>query len=310
MIGEEIYDEFDAEGAQQLQAYAPTPSAARPKKAGDLKSILKRNGSAPDLTSASAPTATERVVPVALPPVSKSGSSTPSYRPLPLPALKNLSFFTTRSRSAPPIQRPKADKKASETSAGGHTPDGADAPPALPPSDTLPKLTSPLAAGARISEEEIDPATGLSRRSATWTPAVRVESDTMEAVPSSSTDPASFVTAQTPMDAVSPMSLPISVVPASVAQSRTTSPAPGLEAFIKGSKRRQSFVAGAGAGGMMKERSSSIGQKGTRFKSSPLTGGERGGVVVAEQVMRNLRSDHLPSSSERTPEDGVVMPDE
>jgi metal transporter CNNM len=310
LIGEEIYDEFDAEGAQQLQAYTPAPRAATTavssSKAGDLKSILKRNGSAPDLTSAPVSASGPSVSVVhAAAPVSKSGSSTPSLRPL--PALKNLSFFGARSRSAPPVPRPKVEKKATE-SPGSRTPEAASTPPIPSLLVNSTKLTAPIPLHTRISEEHVDPTTGLVHRSAPATPGIRIDSDPMETAPSSSTDPSSFVTAQTPVEASEYSApaiaapVPVPALPPSIAHSRAASPAPSIEAFIMGGKRRPSIAAGVGSGSALKERSVSIGQKGTRFKSSPLTG-ERGGVVIAEQVMKDLRGDRQSSNPDRVTAD-------
>ncbi|KAI0067517.1 DUF21-domain-containing protein [Artomyces pyxidatus] len=98
LIGEEIYDEFDTEGARhgEVSSYVP------PQYSAVIKPALKRKGSAPQLTHPADPP-TPIVVAKA-----PSASGTPVLRPIAIPALKGLSFLTGRSRSAPPIPREAA----------------------------------------------------------------------------------------------------------------------------------------------------------------------------------------------------------
>ncbi|KAI9510981.1 hypothetical protein F5148DRAFT_1281343 [Russula earlei] len=102
LIGEEIYDEFDTEGARQGEVTSYVP----PHCNSDLQVApsLKRKGSAPELSTRLDPSGS---VHLRVPPAqrSASGSGTPVLRPLTIPALKGLSFLTGRSRSTPPIPR-------------------------------------------------------------------------------------------------------------------------------------------------------------------------------------------------------------
>jgi metal transporter CNNM len=100
LIGEEIYDEFDTEGARhgEVTSYIP-PQSILPSSDAP---ILKRKGSAPQLSS---PEPSRAVVLPSVQPTQRrltSGTGTPVLRPI---ALKGLSFLTGRSRSEPPIPR-------------------------------------------------------------------------------------------------------------------------------------------------------------------------------------------------------------
>jgi metal transporter CNNM len=99
--------------------------------------------------------------------------------------------------------------------------------------------------------------------------------------------------------------------------SRSVSPAPSLEAILLDRKRR--IVASGSQSSTVPVSSQSFGQnfemwvpspriaspsiKGARFKSSPLGGGERSGVVVAEKVKENLRSQNDSQQEVRIPDD-------
>lgn len=114
VIGEEIYDEFDTEGARhgEVSSYIP-PQSISP---GILPS-LKRKGSAPQLSTRPE---TLRPVPPPTQPTQRSSSisGTPVLRPIAIPAFKGLSFLTGRSRSAPPIPR---DDNSGPTPSVQHT---------------------------------------------------------------------------------------------------------------------------------------------------------------------------------------------
>ncbi|KAH9987909.1 hypothetical protein BJV74DRAFT_963704 [Russula compacta] len=104
LIGEEIYDEFDTEGARhgEVTSYVPPQSSTDVH----IAPSLKRKGSAPQLSTSSD---ISSVVPLHLPvqPTyrSASGSASPVLRPIAIPAFKGLSFLTGRSRSSPPVPR-------------------------------------------------------------------------------------------------------------------------------------------------------------------------------------------------------------
>ena len=103
LIGEEIYDEFDTEGARQgeVTSYVPPQSNST-----DLHLVpsLMRKGSAPELSTL--PDISSVVHSPAQPSRrSASTSATPVLRPMAIPGLKGLSFLTGRSRSTPPTPR-------------------------------------------------------------------------------------------------------------------------------------------------------------------------------------------------------------
>jgi len=118
-------------------------------------------------------------------------------------------------------------------------------------------------------------------------------------------------------DFVLPDVPPASAVPGSVVGSRSASPAPSLEAILLDRKRR---LAAAGAQSSQStipisspiptteirpsnSRMTTPSMKGTRFKSSPLGGFDRHGVVVAEQVKAGVRSQDVSQEDVRIPDD-------
>jgi metal transporter CNNM len=149
LIGEEIYDEFDREGAHhgEVTSYVP-PQSISPDSDGSP--ILRRKGSAPELSSPEISRAAE--LPSAQPTQrSASGSGTPVLRPIAIPALKGLSFLTGRSRSEPPVPRdgkpsrltvPEAAYERRKPSASANTHHSIDEKPvqlaSSPPVDILP----------------------------------------------------------------------------------------------------------------------------------------------------------------------------
>jgi metal transporter CNNM len=110
---------------------------------------------------------------------------------------------------------------------------------------------------------------------------------------------------------------PASAVPGSVAASRSVSPAPSLEAILLDRKRRLAAAGGhsppptvpIAPQGLTPEirppnpRVTTSSVKGTRFKSSPLGGFDRHGVVVAEKVKENIRCQNTSQEDVRIPDD-------
>ncbi|KAJ6541667.1 hypothetical protein B0H19DRAFT_1174110 [Mycena capillaripes] len=253
LIGEEIYDEFDPQGAHGDPYIAPSSTSG---------TTLNPPPKAP----------------------------TPVLKPL---SLKGLNFL--RSRSAPPTPRepnanatlPAVGDRATESPAVlDHTPAAADG--ASP--DTVPIVV--------IERNTPSPTPSL-------TPTVPDEQpDVKKPVPISA-NPIGLA-----------VSLPHVGAGAGIGNvSRSVSPAPSLEAILLERKRRLgaattappgavsspamstasvnlSVPAGAAGGpagvGAARSVPASVGVKGTRFKSSPLGGGERMGVVVAEQVKEQM----------------------
>ncbi|KAJ7511808.1 hypothetical protein B0H11DRAFT_1844761 [Mycena galericulata] len=214
LIGEEIYDEFDPQGAHG-DPYVP-----------------------PEVVPV---TVVPEVVPAA--PSGTPKAPTPVLKPL---SLKGLNFL--RSRSAPPTPREQ-----------------------------------PLAGAA---------AAAADARAAQAIPTVVVERNTPSPTPSLTPtvpdEPAPEVKKPVPV-AANPAGLTASLPHVGVGHaSRSVSPAPSLEAILLDRKRRLGAAATAPSGtlGASATSSPAVNAAGTRFKSSPLGGGERTGVVVAEQVKK------------------------
>ncbi|KAK7063624.1 CNNM transmembrane domain-containing protein [Favolaschia claudopus] len=265
LIGEEIYDEFDSEGAHG-DPYVP-PVEAVSSSTADAQPV----------------SAVEPQVPVIKTP-------TPILKPL---SLKGLNFL--RSRSAPPTPREPnakdvlpvaANAEGAATVAAGQADDTTNAGP----------ITIPV-------------------------PTVIIERDTPSPTPSlTPTVPDEPHTAAI-MDVKKPSPMYATASPNPVAMaaslgnvSRSASPAPSLEAILLDRKRRLGAAATAPStvgspamstasvnapmvvvsGGTPSGSAVSVPRiaipvvKGTRFKSSPLGGGERIGVVVAEQVKEQM----------------------
>ncbi|OJT05869.1 DUF21 domain-containing protein [Trametes pubescens] len=257
LIGEEIYDEFDPQGHPDLHAYAQ----AEVKGA----SLMKRTGSAPQLADLGYTTAASAVgIPVPPPP-----PPPPIVKPIAIPALLGLNFrglSFPRSRSAPPTPRDavstEKEKVLQET-----------APPSVPEGIVVtPPIVTPL-------NEKPQPATVLDDPVKPTTPQVVIPADSALAA-------ANIGRSRSIHNSTHPSSIPVIPVPPTLnlaygPPSRSASPAPSLEQAILVERKRR---AASGSG-----NASAI--KGGWFKSSPLNGGERAGVVVAERVKRNLHPD-------------------
>ncbi|KAJ7508438.1 hypothetical protein B0H11DRAFT_2152963 [Mycena galericulata] len=264
LIGEEIYDEFDPQGAHG-DPYVP-----------------------PEVVPV---TVVPEVVPAA--PSGTPKTPTPVLKPL---SLKGLNFL--RSRSAPPTPREQPLAGAA-AAAAGHA---AESPAVLGSSPPVVDATN-----INSAEHVAD------ARAAQIIPTVVVERNTPSPTPSLTPtvpdEPAPEVKKPVPV-AANPAGLAASLPHVGVGHaSRSVSPAPSLEAILLDRKRRLGAAATAPSGTLGASATSSpavnaavpaagVGAlsgvvraapttvKGTRFKSSPLGGGERTGVVVAEQVKK------------------------
>ncbi|KAJ7641320.1 hypothetical protein FB45DRAFT_899933 [Roridomyces roridus] len=246
LIGEEIYDEFDPQGAHGDPYVPPETEDAIP---------------------------VPEELPVAAPvPIVKTPA--PSLKPL---SLKGLNFL--RSRSAPPTPRepnmnlpPVASESPAVLGASPLAIDGNNNPPVEIPTVIVERNTpSPTPSLTPTVPDE----------SSSPQPAVKKPGQTLAA-------PIALA-ATLPHVAMGP-------------GSRSVSPAPSLEAILFERKRRLGAAATAPAGmlGAPTSATSVVSEgpssrpsipstsKGTRFKSSPLGGGERTGVVVAEQVKEQI----------------------
>jgi metal transporter CNNM len=252
LIGEEIYDEFDTEGARhgEVTSYIP-PQSITP----GLLPSLKRKGSAPQLSTR---LDTLRPAPPAQPTQrSSSVSGTPVLRPIAIPAFKGLSFLTGRSRSAPPVPR---------DANGVRTPSAQPTPAIVPETNADEKLKS-------------EPSVSVDTYSISGekTPEIAI-------VPPPVDVPATPAPAYLPLYAASTATTPPVVPPIDGARqgaglstaSRSTSPGPSLsEALLRARRPASAHISGSSHA------------KGTRFKSNPL--GVAGHVPrLGEQVVCDL----------------------
>ncbi|KAI0665573.1 hypothetical protein C8Q78DRAFT_986223 [Trametes maxima] len=262
LIGEEIYDEFDPQGHPDLHAYAQEAKGA---------SMMKRIGSAPQLVASDSSDATAIVpdVPKAPPPVVK---------PVALPALRGLNFKGLgfqRSRSAPPTPHDAVSAEKDKI-------DVNNAPPPVPEGVVAPQV--PIVAldipHAAVEEKPtqivLDEPIPAPVKPA---PVPVIPADSMLAA-------TNMARARSMQSGVGNPGIAVIPVPPTLAHgfgppSRSASPAPSLEQAIMVERKRR---AASGSGNQ-----SAI--KGGWFKSSPLNGGERAGVVVAERVKRDLHTD-------------------
>jgi metal transporter CNNM len=260
LIGEEIYDEFDQEGAGgTISSYVPTEHHPFSKLHGE---------SLPDLPSTVAqPTETAKHIP--------TGSV---LRPL---SIKGFGFL--RSRSEPPTPREKEQ---------------------VPIVQPVPKL-SPI--GDNINEQATPETViqTLEAMAATDEPQVAFQpaKTTSEDAP-----PAHSPKKRTLSNVGTASSVPHSSI--SAPGTRASSPAPSLEAILLDRKRRLAAAKEAGISTPVLPLASDVrspamlriptgSSKVGKFKSSPLTGGERS-RVAAEQVRQDMMS---PAYEGRIPDE-------
>ncbi|KAG2073780.1 hypothetical protein BDR04DRAFT_1141059 [Suillus decipiens] len=264
LIGEEIYDEFDQHGAGgTISSYVPT----------EHPPLLELNGETlPDLHS----TATQPIEAV------KPASTGPVLRPL---SLKSFGFL--RSRSEPPTPRETAEvstvQSVSETSA--ICPINDSIKEQVTPETVIPVVQT-LEALAAMDEPE-----DMLQPTKTTSDASTLPEDSLSARKST----------------LKKRSVSIAGIAASVPGSvsapgtRSSSPAPSLEAILFERKRRLTAAKELGMSAPpvpllsdvcppSLQRVPTVSIKAGKFKSSPLTGGERSRIVVAEQVMQNTMS--------------------
>ncbi|OJA21129.1 hypothetical protein AZE42_04359 [Rhizopogon vesiculosus] len=249
LIGEEIYDEFDQEGAGGIiSSYVPVEH-------GPLS--MPHGESLPDLPSTVTP----------LTEAPKHTHTSPGLRPL---SIKGFGFL--RSRSEPPTPRKKEQN------------------PIVQP---VPKTSALSPIGDNINEQGT-PVTVLQTLEA-----MAATDDTMQPPKTTSFEGA--------LPALNPglrkKTLSSTGIASSISLSapgtRPTSPAPSLEAILFDRKRRLTAAKESGIStppvplpndvrspAML--RVPTVSTKVGKFKSSPLTGGERSRVVVAEQVRQDM----------------------
>lgn len=265
LIGEEIYDEFDFEAANgTISSFVPSEHA---------------NTNGTETSPRVAPQIND------VPATTSSG-----LRPL---NTRGLSFL--RSTSAPPSPRNRS-----------RSPSVFSAPSQAPQPNTTvpPSTTTPTAPATVPGSPEMTITITLDE------PKAKGEMPNESGVVSASGNPSDpGIPRSTPMKKrpVSSSGSPL-VTSMSPAVSRSTSPVPSLEAILLDRKRRlAAAAAGKDTAGPMTApsipgtnenydarvpalRAPSTSTKGTsKFKSSPLGGGEQTGVVVAEKVKQDIK---------------------
>ncbi|KIJ19436.1 hypothetical protein PAXINDRAFT_96797 [Paxillus involutus ATCC 200175] len=272
LIGEEIYDEFDSEGANgTISSYVLSEPTA--KKFPD--------------SEVSSPPLDDIIATLALSP-SRSAATSPVPRPV---TTRELSFL--RSKSAPPSPR-DLSRAPSLASRSRQEPQ-----PNTPAESNITIVIQTLEAIASTSSDEREGAEETLKDTAT-TPHPASEGAARPTTPRS---------APLKKRALSSAGL-ASTLPSSVSSpaTRSASPAPSLEAILLDRKRRLAAAAAAGKdtnslvlpsipsttesrdtkGSALRVVTPIV--KGTsKFKSSPLGGGERTGIVVAEQVKQEMK---------------------
>lgn len=274
LIGEEIYDEFDPQGHPDLKSFAQNES--KPPHP-----ILERKGSALELVGGITRTASTKESP------RRFSANAPNKAALSALKLNFKGLGFTRSRSAPPSpteEKPEVflgkgskDKDISVTVQESAVDDEKYDyfPRELHPdheqaemdfADVAPVHTSTDEAPQIVAPQPLSPAANVS----------------------------SSIHAPTPVAASALPSNHRIVNPALILPyARNPSPSPSLEQAILVERKRRA------AAGM----SSAVVPKGTRFKSSPLTG-DRGGGVVAERVKRTTVTSALTDEQLYVSDDG------
>ncbi|KAG2155185.1 uncharacterized protein EDB93DRAFT_1222403 [Suillus bovinus] len=268
LIGEEIYDEFDQDGAGgTISSYVPT----------EHPPVLELYGkSLPDLHS----TAAQPIEAV------KSALNGPVLRPL---SMKSFGFF--RSRSEPPTPRETDEVSAVQ--------------PVLKTS-----VLSPINDGVK---EHLTPETVISDTQTSEALATTDEwQDMLQPANTTNNASTSFKDALlTPDFTLKKRSVSSAGIAASAPGTRSSSPAPSLEAILLERKRRLTLAKESGMSTpsvplpsdvrfSALPRVPTVGIKAGKFKSSPLAGEERG-RIVAEQVMQDTTS---AADVERTLDEG------
>ncbi|TFK35823.1 hypothetical protein BDQ12DRAFT_687625 [Crucibulum laeve] len=298
LIGEEIYDEFDPQGAH-----------------GDPYELPPIQNQ--DISAAASPT---NVVSDIIQPGSNSGllKSPASAASIVIPAsLKGFGFL--RSRSAPPVPQDAEDDLSARDQ------DIATAPEALlAPNYSLVNSTTPTHAHVHIVMPK--PVRGSGYRPPP--PIIEHHSSSGDST-AVSTEPIDTPNTEAPKVKPNTSSTMLATAPIPVVQlippsSRSASPAPSLEAILLDRKRR---LVGTATGGNVlpasvgtplasttslvtatpREGPNAVSNpiinaipravgtsKGTRFKSSPLCGVDRSGTVVAEKIKegQSMMNDH------------------
>ncbi|KAI0688488.1 hypothetical protein C8T65DRAFT_721507 [Cerioporus squamosus] len=199
--------------------------------------------------------------------IPKPPAAPSAVRPIALPALRSLSLRVPgfqRSRSAPPTPRdppsaPEKEKGASNgTSHPSAVPEGVVAPVSIPVSSNVPQPSAHVGSDEKPAQSIIA-ATSIGRARSSQG------------------------------HGAAPGGVPVIPVPPTLnlgfgPPSRSASPAPSLEQAILVERKRRAASASGNQTAL----------KGGWFKSSPLNGGERHGVIVAERLKRDKQTPDAP----------------
>ena len=320
LIGEEIYDEFDQEGAYGDRVPYESHSDTRECDDGDLEDPYHLS----PITNHRAQSDT----------ISWNDEAKPPATVLPT-SLKGFEFF--RTRSAPPVPREIGiDKYVGDDKVTGRDEKDGTFRGGVPTAIQMPK---PIKGTGRYPPSIIlEQHSTISSYDSAVPTAISVEAKGLTMSPSANQNlPSSVVTAPAParLAPSAPPSRPQTVLP-----TQTMSALPPLEAILLERKRRASNTnassssspvpigphinptsissrptPSAGSFGSIHSvpgntvapsRAVHSSGKGTRFKSSPLGGGDRAGVVVAEQVKAAKKSEDVQSPHEEQREDRKV----
>jgi metal transporter CNNM len=306
LIGEEIYDEFDQEGAYGDRVPYESTTDTRDGDVGDpedpyhLLSITN-----------------QRVLSDS---ISWNDQTKSPVTELPT-SLKGLEFF--RTRSAPPVPREMGTEKYVRddkvTGRGRDKMDDEQDSTARGRDPTAIQMPKPIKGTGRYPPSVIlEQHSTISSYDSTGPTIISVEAKGLTVPPSTHQDPPSLVvTAPAPTRLAPPAP---SSRPQTALSTQTMSTLPTLEAILLERKRRASYATNSSSPvpsgphinpPLISTRPASLGLihsvpgnpvaplrvhssgKGARFKSSPLGGGDRAGVVVTEQLKAARKSEDV-----------------
>ena len=317
LIGEEIYDEFDQEGAYGDRVPYESTTDTRDGDDGDSHHLSS-------ITNQQAQSDTKNW----------NDQAKSSVTVLPT-SLKGLEFF--RTRSAPPIPRETgADKNVGDDKVTsrkrdkmddekGSTSQGRDS--------TVIQMPRPIKGTGRYPPSVIlEQHSTISSYDSAYNPTVTsLEAKGLTVPPSTHQSPPSLVVTAPAPTRLAP-SAPSSRPPVTLPTTQTMSTLPTLEAILLERKRRASNAntsnssspvpsgphinptlipaRPAPSAGSLSVPGSPVSPsrvhssgKGTRFKSSPLVGGDRAGLVVAEQVKAAKKSEDVQTPDQELKEE-------
>ena len=295
LIGEEIYDEFDQEGAYgdrvPYESNSDTRDDADPEDPYHPSSITNQRAQSDTVSSNDQAKSLATVLPT---------------------SLKGFEFF--RTRSAPPVPRETGTDNSDKVT--GREWNKMDDEKDRGKDPTAIQMPKPIKGTGRYPPSVIlEQHSTISSYDSTFPIVVNAEANDLTMSPNVHQNLLSpVVTAPAPALARSTPSTPLQR-PQTALPNQTMSTLPSLEAILLERKRRSSnanasssstpapsgpYIPPRTAPSVLRVQSSG---KGTRFKSSPLGGGERAGVIIAEQVKTSKKSEDVQSPDQVQKED-------